>query len=187
MNKLQRWWFVPDYEAIVESQDSNAFEFRGQRAKLIGADDKLRADGEVERGGSAGGTTRRFAQSFTAHFRELARVNPIYADMQNAFDWIIVAALIQQRNLIPDVAPDVAFLLDSGGYRPESLPVPTQAESVVNAKWIGRKLAIPVGGGVVVEPSKLIESPSVRMRDASLNDRRSSARSGNAAGRWYWE
>jgi hypothetical protein len=187
MNKLQRWWFVPDYEAIVESQDANAFEFRGQRAKLIGADDKLRATGQVERGEAAGGTTKRFAQSFSSHFVELARINPIYADMQNVFDWIIVAALVQQRNLITQVAPDVAYLLQSNGYEPESLPVPKQAESVVNAKWIGRKLAIPVGGGVVVEPSKLIDSPSIRTRDAALGARRQEARSGGRGDRWYWE
>jgi hypothetical protein len=188
MNKLQRWWFVPDYEAIVESQDGNAFEFRGQRAKLVGADDKLSATGEVNRGDSAGGATKRFAQSFSSHFQELAKVNPIYADMQNAFDWIIVAALIQQRNLIRQVAPDIAYFLQSdAGYQPELLPVPKQAESVVNAKWIGRKLAIPVGGGVVVEPSKLLDSPSMRSRDATLGDRRRAARSGGRPDRWHWE
>jgi hypothetical protein len=187
MNKLQRWWFVPDYEAIVESQDGNAFELRGQRAKLVGADDRLRATGEVERAEGAGGTTKKFAQSFSAHFAELARINPLYADMQNAFDWIIVAALIQQRNWIGPAAPDLAYLLQSNGYEPESLPVPRQAESVVNAKWIGRKLAIPVGGGVVVEPSKLIDNPSIRTRDAALATRRQDARSGGRDNRWYWE
>jgi hypothetical protein len=187
MNKLQRWWFVPDYEAIVESQDGNAFEFRGQRAKLVGADDKLRATGEVERGESAGGSTKRFAQSFTAHFLELARINPIYADMQNAFDWIIVAALIQQRDLVNQVAPDLAYFVQSSEYQPESLPVPKQAESVVNAKWIGRKLAIPVGGGVVVEPWKLLDSPSLRTRDSELGARHRAARMGGRSDRWYWE
>jgi hypothetical protein len=187
MNKLQRWWFLPDYEAIVQAEDGLAYEFRGQRAKLVGADAKLMATGEADRGEPASGTTRRFAQSFTAHFPELARVNPIFGDMQNAFDWIILAALIQQRDLIRTVAPDVGYFLDANGYRAESLPVPKQAESVVNAKWIGTKLAIPVGGGVVVEPSKLIDNPSSRQRESALGERRHAARSASRPDCWYWE
>jgi hypothetical protein len=186
MQKLQRWWFVPDYEAIVEAEDGDAFELRGQRAKLVGADARLSATGEAGNSEAAAGSTRRFAQSFTAHFPELARVNPLFADMQNAFDWIIVGALIQRRDFIRAVAPEVGYFLRPD-YRVEVLPVPRQAESVVNAKWIGTKLAIPVGGGVVVEPSKLINQPASKQRDSGLGDRRQAARSQVRSDRWYWE
>jgi hypothetical protein len=188
LNKLQRWWFVPEYDAIVESREGTAFEFSGQRAKLVGADDRLQASGAVERGDSASGTTRRFAQSFSAHFQELARVHPAYADMQNAFDWVVVAALIQQRDMIRKVAPELAYFLQSeGGVPLEQYPVPRQVESVVNAKWIGSKLAIPVGGGVVLEPTKVLGAGTNRRGDSELTQRHRTAGAIRSSPGWCWD
>jgi hypothetical protein len=183
--KVQHWWFVPSYDAIVTSDDRTAFEFRGQRVKLVGADDRPTAGGEVEKGTKSGGNTQKFAQSFTAHYEELARINPIFADLQNAFDLIILAALIQQDNLLTRVAPDVEYLLDTAGFQPERFPTPKNVDSVVNAKWLGSKLATPVGG-VVVEPPSIISSQSGKpTADSKLEDRRHAARSATAGDRWW--
>jgi len=190
MNKLQRWWFVPDYEAIEEGDDGNAFEFRGQRAKLVGADEKLKMSGEVERGETVSATTKRFAQSFSSHFEELTRASPIYAEMQNAFDWVVFAALIQQRKLISGVAPELSYFLRvDGGYEPEVFQTPKQAESVANAKWIGTKLAIPVGGGVVMEPVKVLNRKSDKStKDPKLTEHRQAARTTNkTTSRWWMD
>jgi hypothetical protein len=174
--KVQHWWFVPSYDAIVTSDDRTAFEFLGQRVKLIGADDRPKAGGEVERGKTAGTNTKKFAQSFTTHYEELARINTIFADLQNAFDIIILAALIQQDNLISRVAPDLNFFLDTDGYEPERFPTPKNVDSVVNAKWLGSKLATPVGG-VIVEPPTIISSQSSKpTADSKLQSERQAAR-----------
>jgi hypothetical protein len=184
--KVQHWWFVPSYDAIVTSDDRTAFEFRGQRVKLVGADDRPKAGGEVEKGNTAGTNTKKFAQSFTAHYEDLARINPIYADLQNAFDIIILAALIQQDNLITRVAPDLSFFLEtSDGYEPERFPTPKNVESVVNAKWLGSKLATPVGG-VVVEPPSIISSQTDKpLADSKLQDQRQAARDTTTGRRWW--
>ena len=185
--KVQHWWFTPEYEAIMRDEDGTAFEFRGQRAKLVGADNRPKADGSTEKGSTAGGATQRFAQSFTAHFDELTRAVPVYAELQNAFDLVILSALIQQGDLVRRVAPDLGFLFESkGGYEAESLPVPKHVDSVVNAKVIGARLATPVGG-VEMEPTRVLGSSAGKQpTDSNLRDRRAAARPPVAGKERWW-
>ncbi len=185
--KVQHWWFTPEYEAILRDEDGTAFEFRGQRAKLVGADDRPKADGSTEKGTTAGGATQRFAQSFTAHFDELTRAVPVYAELQNAFDLVILAALIQQGDLARRVAPDLNFLYEtSGGYAAETLPVPKHVDSAVNAKVIGARLATPVGG-VEMQPTRVLgSSASKQPADSKLRDRRAAAQPLTASRARWW-
>jgi hypothetical protein len=186
--KLQRWWFIPDYETIAATPNGDAFELQGQRAKLIGADDKLMASGQVVRSSNASTITAQYAQSFSAHFDELARINPAYAELQNAFDLVIVAALIDSHDMINQVAPAVRYFLETeGGYEPERYPVPKQVESVVNTKWVGSKLAIGVGGGVGIDAKEVIRSMAGKQPSNSrLPGRRPrTALTGEATDRWW--
>jgi len=174
-HKLQRWWFVPDYEAINASDNRDAFELLGQRAKLVGADDKLLASGQVIRSSetSASGITKRFTQSFSSHFSELARINLAFAELQNVFDLIVISALIDDNDMIR-AAPDLRFLLeDQHGYEPDKYPAPRHVECVVNTKWIGAKLAIGIGGGVVIDAKRLLRNgPGKDATNSKLDARR---------------
>jgi len=183
--KVQHWWFVPEYEAILRNDDGTAFEFRGQRAKLVGADDRPVLGGQTVKGKTAGGATQRFADSFTAHFEQLARVNPIYAELQNAFDLVIIAALIQQGDHVRRVAPDLGYFFDPRGYDAESLAVPRHVESVVNVKFIGNRIATPVGG-VTVEPARVLRGQARSVAsDSDLVARRAAARAFVSSQRWW--
>jgi hypothetical protein len=175
--KLQRWWFIPDYEAIHASDNGDAFELRGQRAKLVGADDKLMATGQVVRTGSTSAITMRFTQSFSSHFEALARINPAYAELQNAFDLVVISALIDVNDMIEKVAPAVGYFLQmDGGYEPEKYPVPKNVKSVLNTKWVGNKLAIGVGGGVGIDAKKLVGSMTAKnSANSKLSNRRQRA------------
>jgi hypothetical protein len=175
-NKMQRWWLVPEYSAIVESTAGDAFEFQGPRAKLLAADDKLKVTGQVIRQDTASATNRRFSLSFSKHYEQLARVSPVFAELQNAFDLLMLAAIAQQRDWTSKLAPDLAMLLDAeDGYVPATYPAPRHSESVVNTKWIGNKLAIPVGGGVVVETTKLLSEQLAKADAAKPNEGRKDA------------
>jgi hypothetical protein len=185
-NKLQRWWFVADYDAIVQSAEADAFEFTGQRVKLLSADDAVKVTGEVERKESADPINKRFAVTFTKHYRDLAAKSPIFAELQNAFDLIVLAALLEQREAYAQ-APDLSLLLESQSYSPDPMPTPRLVESVVTAKWIGSKLAMPVGGGVTIEPSSVIRTHAGKPADAEkLREQRTNARA-VAAERWWWD
>lgn len=184
--KLQRWWFVPEYEAITATEAGDAFELLGPRAKLIGADDKLMPTGQAVRGGPTSGLTTRFAQSFSAHFEDLARINAAYAELQNAFDLVVIAALIDTHDMINQVAPDLRYLLQADGYEPEKYPAPKQVESVVNSKWVGNKLAIGVGGGVIIDGKKLVATAAGKKPPSpKLSDRRQRGRLADTTGRWW--
>jgi hypothetical protein len=186
--KLQRWWFIPDYDAIITSDNGDAFELLGQRAKLVGADDKLMASGQVVRTHESSGITKRFTQSFSSHFEDLARINPAFSELQNAFDLIVVSALIDANDLVNTVAPDLRYFLQvENGYEPETFPVPRHVASVVNTKWVGNKLAIGVGGGVGIDGKSVVRSVSgKRPANSKLPARRQPPASvGASTSRWW--
>ncbi len=188
MSVLQRFWFVADYEAIVEGAEGAAFELRGQRVRLLAANDVVKASGEIDRKETADSTAKRFIHGFTKHYEELARVNPIYAELQNAFDVLIVAALVQDREPTAKVASELGTFLQPGGYSIETVLTPKLVETAVNARWIGRKFAMPMGG-VLVEPSKWIRGSENKLTtDAKLGSQRQSALSpAESAKRWWWD
>ena len=45
-NALQRWFFVPDYQCVRESDDKLAMELVGDGVKLVGEDEVVMANGE---------------------------------------------------------------------------------------------------------------------------------------------
>ena len=61
-NALQRWYFVPDYESLLVSDDGLAIQLVGDGVKLVGADELVRADGtraELREGRPSESSVRR--------------------------------------------------------------------------------------------------------------------------------
>jgi hypothetical protein len=184
---MQRWWFVPQYDAILTTDDALAWEFRGQRVKLLAADDFVKATGQVERGATADPTNKRFAANFTKFYPDLARLNPIFAELQNAVDLLVLASLIEMESLPQKVGWDLAPLLESEKYHVETLVAPKQVESAVNARIVGTRLHTPCGG-VLTEPSSVM-STARRKADVpkQLEELRRTVRSSAKPDRWWWD
>lgn len=184
---MQRWWFVPWYESIVQSDDSMAWELRGQRVRLLAADDFVSADGSVDRKATADPTNRRFAANFTKFYPELARINPIFAELQNAVDLIVLAGLLHAERLPGAIQWDMAPLLDSSGYAVETFVAPKQVESAVNAKIVGSRLHTPCGG-VIAKPAEVM-SESRKKSDSgkALDDARRAAQPTSKSASWWWD
>ena len=88
-----RWWFTLNYEAIGASQDRLAYAIRGQGVKVESENERLTAEGKRIHTGQAEALTAEFAANFTAHFAELCRKYPIYAELRNLCDLALVGAV----------------------------------------------------------------------------------------------
>ena len=185
MKQSHRWWFVPEYSAIIEAADGNAFELEGPRAKLLAADDRVLSSGQIQRRNTADRPNRRFVFAFSKHFEKLAGAKPIFAELQNAFDLLIIAALVQQRELQTAAHPDFGFLYEPQGYQPEAVVTPRQVLSAVNYRRIGNRVALPVGGGVRFVASEVLARYTPRKRE-QLDDQRRQAQV-TAPERWWWD
>ena len=98
-NALQRWFFLPDYQCVRESDDKYAMELVGDGVKLVGEDELVTAGGQRKKAvGRGNKASRAFVTSFTKKYPELAERSPVYAELRNLIDLAIAAAYIQQQD-----------------------------------------------------------------------------------------
>jgi len=189
-NTMQRWWFVPLYDSISRSEDGLAYRFAGQRLQLLAEEELADAQGNRFAAATTRLSTQTFAKVFTDKFPELVQKSPIFAELQNLTDWLILAALLQKERLSERVAWKQATLRDENRLALPQFHVPKQVPSSVNFKRAGNLVVGLVGGGVVILPDQTVEKslvtagPELRL-DSSRGLATSAPRPDSH--RWWWD
>jgi hypothetical protein len=65
---FNRWWFVPQYEAIERSADGNAYRLKGQRLHILTEMDYLDATGQRTASGKTNRASMQYAEHFTKRY-----------------------------------------------------------------------------------------------------------------------
>ena len=164
-NAMCRWWFVPDYERIKMSADGNAAEFVGMGVKLVGEDEMVARDGSRRQSGNQNRASRKFTQSFTDKYAQIAKNAPVYGQLRNCVDMLVAAAFLQEHDLYGKAGWDLSVLGNEEVYPVETYNAPQQVASAVNSMWKGRHLATPVGGGVQIEARQALSSENLLADD----------------------
>jgi hypothetical protein len=189
-NALQRWYFVPDYEAVRISEDGLAMQLVGNGVKLISEDEMVRSDGTrvgVQRVNQA---SRAFARSFTERYGELAARVPVYAQLRNAIDLAIAAAFLQQFDGYAKAGWELPLWGSESEFPIETYPTPTHVESAINVVWKGSTLMTPIGGGVQIRANQAFDSASLRYDDeGTISQARAETSSlpNQDSSRWWWD
>lgn len=189
-NTIQRWWFVPLYDAIYKSSDGLAFEFAGQRAQLLAENELADASGNRSAAPTTRISTTAYAKHFTEKFPELADKSPIFAELQNLTDLSVLAALIQSEKLAEKADWIMTTFLDEKRFAHPTFNTPKKIPSSVNFKRAGNVIVGLVGGGVTIEPQQVLNKAASQTPETSkLSSIRSEA--GSAARsdkhRWWWD
>ena len=188
-NAMARWYFTPNYECVRVSEDNLAMQLVGDGVKLIGADELVQADGTRVGNGAVDRASKIFQQSFTAKYPQLASQVPVYAQMRNLIDMLIVAAFIQEKDYYSQASWDLGLLGNEKVLSVEVYPEPKTVETAVNAVWKGNSLMTPIGGGVDIQPMTALSSQNLLL-DADNVVRKTHERTtinGLQAGQWWWD
>ncbi len=187
-NAMQRWFFVPDYQCVRETEDRLAMELVGDGVKLVGEDEVVMDGGERRQAARGNRASQDFVINFTKRYPELAERSPVYAELRNLIDLAIAAAYIQQQAYYEKADWKMEFFGDEKSYPVETYDIPKTVESAVNAIWKGHTLMTPIGGGVTVQPTKAFESgnllPDEKGKISKLHE---SIKPNLAKGQWWWD
>jgi hypothetical protein len=102
-NMAPRWWLAPNYLPLAKDEKGLAWELRGQGVKCMTEQDYLDSNGQRVGSGKAGAAAKRWAQTFTDRFQDLADQDSSFAKLRNVMDLAVVAALIDQERLLDQV------------------------------------------------------------------------------------
>ncbi len=187
-NAMQRWYFVPDYQCVRQSDDGLAMELVGDGVKLIGADEMVTSSGERKAADRGNRASQAFVLGFTKKYPELAERSPVYAELRNLIDLAVAAAYIQEQDYYHKAGWEMPFLGSEKEFPVEVYDVPKTVESAVNAIWKGLTLVTPVGGGVQIHPAEALDSenilPDKKAKVAKLHQE---IKPDLAEGQWWWD
>lgn len=178
---LQRWWFTPQYDALLVDPDGLSVELVGQGVQLSSEDKIIDQQGRLHNTGRPPGrSTQLYAQSFTAKYAEIAAARPVYGQLRNAVDLSIMAAFICREDwyarsgFTPIALVDEKLLAIETYHPPQRVPCP------VNVVWKGSRMLALAGGGVQWLPD---EGASPALRQAKEQE----APAKRPADLWWWD
>ena len=185
---MQRWYFVPDYQCVRESDDKLAMELVGNGVKLVGEDEVVMANGERKAAARHNRASREFVVNFTKRYPELAERSPVYAELRNLIDLAVAAAYIQQQDYCEKAGWKMSFFGSEKEYPVQTYNIPKTVESAVNAIWKGHTLVTPIGGGVTIQPTDALESDNILPdKGEKVSKLRESIKPNLAKDQWWWD
>jgi len=187
-NALFRWYFVPDYQCVRQSEDGLAAELVGDGVRLVGEDELVSASGERRGLSRASSASRTFTTSFTKRYPEMARHSPVYAELRNLVDLLVAASFMQQRDFYGKAGWTMELFGSEEAFAVRTYNAPTQVESTVAAILKGNRLMTPIGGGVQIEAAKAL-APENLLEDETgkVGQRRREITIELADGQWWWD
>jgi Protein of unknown function (DUF1598) len=188
-DNFQRWWFTPKYDGVQTSEDGRMLALLGQGIQLSTVDYRMGPNGSLTKApDQPSRASQAFAQSFTKLYEQIAAVDPLFADLQNVVDLLVLAAYVRQVDGDVQVGWKPTALLDETQFPIETLPAPQHAPCVANAVWKGNRLVAPVGGGVTIcAPSALTSDRIQIASDAEYHQACEDILVPNANDQWRWD
>jgi len=184
-----RWWLTMKYDAVVHSEDRNVFQIQGSSVLCQGLNEKITPSGQRIQTGKADPINRMFAVNFTNHYAELAKRDPVFADLQNIFDLSLVAALIRKEKLDRKANWSGGVFAEGGSYHPETYEPIKSVMSVSNHRvYNGKDVVIQVAGGVRGDVMAVLRDKDLRKLSPRLGSLHGVARAPKLPqGRWWWD
>lgn len=184
-----RWWMTLACQQVQHSPDHTAFEIHGSSVKCLSENEFLDQLGQRVHTGESEPTNRLFAAKFTEHYAELARREPIFADLAGVFDLALAAALIQTEGLDRQARWDRGVFRADGGYVTARYAAPKEVETAVNHRvFRGNDVVVQVAGGVKADLVALLRQSELRQTNPRLDGVAHKSRAGELPeGRWWWD
>lgn len=187
-NALQRWYFVPDYHCVRQSEDRLAMELVGDGVKLVGEDEMVTASGERRQANRSDRASQAFVTGFTKKYPELAERSPVYAELRNIIDLCVAAAYIQEEDFYGQAGWEMPFFGDEKAFPVEIYDAPKSAEAAVNVIGRGNTIGFPIGGGVQIQANEALEPENLLADEkGKLKEIYQKLAPKLEPGQWWWD
>jgi hypothetical protein len=178
---MPRWWLEPNYQALLASPDGMAFEIRGASVKAMTEQDFVAQNGERKRTGKSDPVAKKWADTMTAHYDELASKDAVFGQLRNCIDLAVVAALIVKDQLPDRANYSMSVLLHDEQLPTEKFNTPKQVASQASLLQKGSNWIISASCGVQVFGWEI--AGNTEQSTALTPAREKAAPAGN---RWWW-
>ena len=188
-NALFRWFFIPDYESVILTEDRTGLELIGNGVKLVGENEVVSPTGErtiVE--GELDPGSKAYTRSFTQHYPKIAEKALVFAQLRNWIDMLICAAHIQREDFYGKSGWSMEFFASEEKYPLERFTAPATVEPAVGMRTMGRTVLTPVGGGVLIEAERALSEENAQIdKDGKISGKQKQIALNLPDGVWWWD
>lgn len=181
---LPRFWLEADYEPLVHDPDELAWQITGRRMKCLTENDIFTADGPARGKAPADKVAEAWCAALTEHYDDLAREQPVFAELVNCVDLAVVAALIRGRQLDRRAGLDLAPLVDATKLALPAYESPATLATVATGFKKGSRWIVSASGGVQFQPWAFATNATESADSAAA---RAAALEGRPADAWRWD
>ncbi len=187
-DSIQRWWFTPDYECVEVTDDRLAFHMAGQGVRLGTEAYSMDSQGRlVQTQTKPVRAARMYAETFTRNYEQIANASPVFAQLRNMIDTLIVAGYLKQEDLLARTGLDLELLLDPDAIQIETQTAMVSARSLANAQWKAGTLVAPSGGVSIMATEALKKENLLPADNEELQKRLTTAALDPAKKSWWWD
>lgn len=175
-----RWWIEADYQPLLTDGEGLAWEIR-PGIKVMSEDERRDAAGNAQGTGRVNAIAKKWADTMTAKFKELAAEDSIFAELQNCMDLAVAAALISKERLAEKAGMDMDIYTDNQRLMVDGLPMPKHVKTEVSMAKSGREWLITASGGVQ------FHSWGVTGKQETSEATKKAREAAAAGANWWWD
>ena len=184
-----RWFFVPDYESVILTEDRTGLQLVGDGVKLVGENEIVSSMGErsIVRGKLDPGSAA-FTKSFTQQYPRIAERALVFAQLRNWIDMLICAAHIQREDFYGKSGWSMECFGNEEKFPLEVYAAPQNVEPLVGTVRRGNLLLAPVGGGVVIDAELALDVENAKPdTGGKIAEKRAKIGLNLPEGVWWWD
>ena len=143
---LNRFWFFPGENRYQE--DKGVVIIKKCEVILLTEEQFLTNTGSMVGSGQADPLAQRFAENFSAKYKQISESKPIYAELEGLFRLVTLAKLMNDKEVLSEVGLDLDYLMNQ--YPVSEIRVDRTLPGLSNVKNLEHRRDFP-GGYETVE------------------------------------
>jgi Protein of unknown function (DUF1598) len=182
-NALPRWWIAYGQEPVERDAEGLGWRISPPGIEVLTAAASLEADGQIATEIESDPLAQRWADAMTAHYDELAIVEPVFGQLRGCMDLALVTAVLTSGDLLTHVGLELPMLLDDARLQLAAHHVPKTVASQASALRRSRGWLVTVSGGVELDVAPAVNDAAVQ---PEVREARTHA-SPNNDNSWWWD
>ncbi|MDR1924093.1 MAG: DUF1598 domain-containing protein [Planctomycetaceae bacterium] len=166
INRLHRWYFVPDYHSVIMSADKTGIELVGDGVKLVTEEEVVDAitGKRTATKNASDNASLEFTRSFTSQYPKIAKKLLVYAQLRNFIDMLVCAAHIQREDFYTKSEWTMDVFGNEDKYAVQTYQMPKYVLPAVNYKFENGRIGFPIGG-VEIEPTAALSKENAKFEN----------------------
>jgi Protein of unknown function (DUF1598) len=180
---LPRWWIAYGEQPVERDSDGLGWRISRPGIQVRTASGRLERDGRISTQIESDPLAKKWADSMTAQYDELAIGEPVFGQLRGCMDLALVTAILASGDLLKHVDLELPMVLDDTRLQLAAHRVPKSVASHASALRTGRSWVVSVSGGVELDVPRVVNAAELQ---ADVGEVRLQT-SPNHINSWWWD